>query len=91
MLELKWKTPNIEPEVHNLVSSTVLFLIDHKVYMGHYHCNGFFYCDEYEYKDIVAVCNSDVYKQYPYAKEVPIIEAWAYLREDSYVFVKTTG
>lgn len=29
-----------------LTSYTVLFMVKGRVYCGHYHCNGYFYCDE---------------------------------------------
>ena len=34
------------PEVVGFVSGTLLFWVDGERYAGHYHSNGWFYCDE---------------------------------------------
>lgn len=34
------------PDVEHFISDTVVFLVRGVAYMGHYHCNGWFYCDE---------------------------------------------
>jgi hypothetical protein len=68
---------DILPEVDSLISKPLLFTVNGEEYFGHYHCNGWFYCDELalNFMALGNKCplNGD-------AKVEHIVTSWRYLR-----------
>lgn len=69
------------PEITHigLASNSLLFKVEEKEYAGHYHSNGFFYCDENRISDEEWMADGpNVGRHTPTGRKV---SEWRYIRE----------
>jgi len=81
LIDVKGRLPEIAE--NSLLSRTVLFVVDGKIYAGHYHINGWFYgCEETHGNKMARGRPDATVGKYDGPNDKPDATAWCYLREE---------
>lgn len=84
---IPWKDPDKEtPELNGLTSEPIIYVVDDKVQVGHYHMNGCFYSDLRDSDSktwLSRAYNKRMYTSLidPTPRKAAICRWWAYLKE----------